>query len=231
MAISRKDKKLIFNYLIEAGGKGLFFGKILKPDPEAVRSGGMISMKSVRKIESTEEELYEFWQELIRVGAVRAVDRLNPELFVLTAKGKRLAETEDYNLELPSLNILDFLSDQQLAKCVVSAFNEQHYDDAVFRAFRHLEERVRQRAKLGPENVGASLIVEALHHERGRLRIARCETKAEEEGVFLLFKGAIQLLKNPGSHRTVNWDDPKRAAEAILFADFLLSLLSVADWR
>jgi hypothetical protein len=56
MAISRKDKKLIFDYLLEAVCNGLFFGKILQPHPEPVRSGGMISMKSVRKVESTEEE-------------------------------------------------------------------------------------------------------------------------------------------------------------------------------
>jgi uncharacterized protein (TIGR02391 family) len=230
MAISRRDKKVIFNYLLEAGD-GLVFGRILRPDPEPVRSGGITSLKSVRKVESTEEELFEYWQELGRIGAIRSVDRLNPELYVLTDKGRRLAEAEDYDLALASLNIADFVSDEELAKCVVPAFGEQRYNDAVFGAFKHLEERVRRRAKLAPENVGASLVVEALHHERGRLKITSCETKAEEEGVFLLFKGAIQLLKNPSSHRTVNWADPKRAAEAILLADFLLGLLNTADWR
>ena len=104
MPISRKDKKLIFNYFMEAPN-GLPFGKILKPDPKPVRDGGVVSVKSVREVDANEEQLFEYWEELKRTGVIRAVDRLNPDLYVLTNRGKKFAELEDYDLSSPSLDI------------------------------------------------------------------------------------------------------------------------------
>ena len=121
--------------------------------------------------------------------------------------------------------------DQELLKLVVPFFSDQRYEQAVFAAFKCVEERLRRKSKLPADNVGAALIAAALHHDHGILKVLTCQTKAEEEGVFFLFRGAIQLLKNPSSHRTVDWKNPQRAAQALLLADFLFGLVDVSDWR
>jgi uncharacterized protein (TIGR02391 family) len=50
----------------------------------------------------------------------------------------------------------------------------------------------------------------------------------EQEAMMHLFGGAIGVFKNPSSHRTVNYDDPTLAAEAVLLADLLLRLVDIA---
>ena len=52
---------------------------------------------------------------------------------------------------------------------------------------------------------------------------------SEREALAPLFIGAIGTYKNPGSHRTVNVDDPQEAAEAILLANNLLRILDRAE--
>jgi len=46
-----------------------------------------------------------------------------------------------------------------------------------------------------------------------------------------LFKGAIGVLKNPGSHREVEFEDPTEAAEAVLLADLLMRILDRIEVR
>jgi uncharacterized protein (TIGR02391 family) len=48
----------------------------------------------------------------------------------------------------------------------------------------------------------------------------------EKEAMSSLFASALGVFKNPSSHRTVNYDDPLLAAEAVLLADLLLRLLA-----
>ena len=47
----------------------------------------------------------------------------------------------------------------------------------------------------------------------------------EQVGRMDLFKGAIGFLKNPASHREVDYDDPSDAAEAVMLASLLMRVL------
>lgn len=230
MAITLKDKKIIFEYLKNTPS-GLHFTDILEPQPEIVRRDGVTMYDSVRKVESSEDDLFGFWNELQRNGLIRPKDRLNHEHFVLTEKGKQIAETDCYDLDLLAIDIETLVTDPSLRSHVANSFKDQQFEDAVFKAFKHVEERVRKKAGLPSAIIGAQLMTDALNHQRGILKIRTCHNPAEEEGAYLMFKGAIQLLKNPSSHRTVDWKNPKQAAEAILIADFLLNLLDNAVKR
>jgi uncharacterized protein (TIGR02391 family) len=53
----------------------------------------------------------------------------------------------------------------------------------------------------------------------------------EQRATMDLFAGGIGVFKNPGSHRTVRFEDPAMAREAILLADLLHRLLDVVEAR
>ena len=46
----------------------------------------------------------------------------------------------------------------------------------------------------------------------------------EQRATADLFAGALGVFKNPPSHRQVQFDDPTKASEVILFADLLLRM-------
>jgi uncharacterized protein (TIGR02391 family) len=230
MTIPRRDQKLIFKYLTE-NPQGLRFNNILKPPPKPVKEGNTVSLKSIREVQAAEDALFEHWTALINKGLIRPVDQLNQDWFVLTDKGQRIAQQDDFDLDKACLDIGGLINDAKLRSLVLADFDDQRYEAAVFNAYKHLEERVRAKASLSSNDVGATLMAKAFRPQHGLLRVASCRTPSEEESIFLLFKGAIQLFKNPSSHRTVDWSDSVKAAQAILFADLLLGFLGQAVLR
>lgn len=51
----------------------------------------------------------------------------------------------------------------------------------------------------------------------------------EQAGVMALYTGLVGALKNPSSHRQVDYDDPLEAVEVVYFADLLLRMLDRAS--
>jgi uncharacterized protein (TIGR02391 family) len=98
------------------------------------------------------------------------------------------------------------------------------YEEAVFAAFRTVEEDVRARPGAGEGDLGTRLMRAAFNPNTGALTDPEAEM-GERQAMGDLFAGAIGAFKNPSSHRTVNYDDPSLAADAVLLADLLLRLL------
>lgn len=98
------------------------------------------------------------------------------------------------------------------------------YEEAVFAAFRLVEEKVRSLAGADDGDLGVRLMRTAFHPDNGPLTDDGAD-RGEREAMGALFAGAIGTFKNPISHRTVNYEDSILAAEAVLFADLLLRLL------
>jgi uncharacterized protein (TIGR02391 family) len=55
--------------------------------------------------------------------------------------------------------------------------------------------------------------------------------KGEQEGTRALFAGAYAVLRNPTSHREVNFEDVNEAAEMIHTASLLMRILDRVEKR
>ncbi len=98
------------------------------------------------------------------------------------------------------------------------------YADAVFKAFRTVEEQVRSAAGYGHEKYGLELVRHAFRTTDGPLsRVA--DHKAEQDALANLFSGAIGMYKNPHSHRTVVMNNPEEAREMVMLASLLLRII------
>ena len=97
-------------------------------------------------------------------------------------------------------------------------------DEAVFAAFKAVEEAVRKAGGFGPTDIGVELMRKAFDPAKGRLTDTT-KPNAEREALAHLFAGAIGSYKNPHSHRTVSITDPKEAQEMVILASHLLRII------
>ena len=115
--------------------------------------------------------------------------------------------------------------DPALARKVHPTYIRGDYETAVFQAFKEVEVRVRRACGLGNDKIGVPLMREAFKPEGGSLTDSSSDG-GERTAMMETFAGAIGLMKNPASHRNTELDDPQEAAEAILWANYLLRLVS-----
>jgi uncharacterized protein (TIGR02391 family) len=191
-------------------------------------------MNQYWNIEMTPEDVkktYEAIQDLKASGLIVKDPTQTDDVFqVLTSKGKEIVEKQiDPNTN--GLQLEQLVENPALLEKCLDSFKDDRYEDAIFSAFKLVEEEVRNKAGLGPSDIGETLMTKALHHNTGKLVIPSCKSPHEQEGVYNLFKGAIALFKNPSSHRTVNYDNRLAVIQIIAFADLLLKIISTAELR
>lgn len=153
------------------------------------------------------------------------------EFKVLTDKGRKEAKKLCEDMELPSVDIDQLLTWDDLREKVHDDYLAGDYESAIFKAFKLLEETVRSKAKLPPEVFGANLMSKAFNPNTGLLKHPDAQTSAEEEGFHLVMRGAIMWFKNPSSHRTVIYDDSVKAAQVLGLADLLLDMVDQCQFR
>jgi uncharacterized protein (TIGR02391 family) len=104
-----------------------------------------------------------------------------------------------------------------------SQFMLEKYELGVFAAMRAVEIRVRNLGGFGEDDYGVGLLNQAFG-PGGPLCDLQA-TKGEQDGMRALFAGAYAVLRNPGGHREVDYDDPGEAAEAVHAVSLLMRIL------
>jgi uncharacterized protein (TIGR02391 family) len=98
------------------------------------------------------------------------------------------------------------------------------YADAVFKAFRTVEEQVRIVGGYSDDKIGVSLMRLAFRPSEGPLSRTD-DHHGEQEALMSLFSGAIGTYKNPHSHRTVVMNNAAEAREMVMLASLLLRII------
>lgn len=169
------------------------------------------------------ERLMEAWMWLEKELLVAPRPGQQGDWAYVTPRGKRVLQEQDFtSYRRGSLLPSDGL-DPVLVRKVKPLFIRGDYDLAVFAAFREVEERTRQLSSLTDSDYGRDLMLKAFGPS-GKL-CDQSSVKSERDAVRELFCGAIGLFKNPTSHRTVEYTNPKEVADIIGTANQLLAIL------
>jgi len=121
----------------------------------------------------------------------------------------------------PKLNA-DFLDEELSARCRQTFSHNK--EAAVTAAYKVVEERLRKLLDK-PLGYGDQLVKDALDPARGAL-VDKSLSKAEKEGMYQLFLGAMKFVRNPRSHRFLDEEDYQLDIELVYQADLLLRILS-----
>lgn len=146
---------------------------------------------------------------------------------VLTRRGEALLEDEaGYRAYVDAVGFPKTLLHPEIADDVWLDIARGELAIAVFRAFRAVEEAVRNAGDFQPNDVGVDLMRRAFNPNNGPLT-KMDDPMAEREGLVALFAGAIGSYKNPHSHRTVEINEPREAQEMVTLASHLLRIVDV----
>ena len=107
-------------------------------------------------------------------------------------------------------------------------FMSGEVEAAAFMAVKEVEVAVREAGGFGKDLIGAKLMAATFKPGEGPLHDPDIPT-GEQASVMALYTGLIRALKNPSSHRQVDFDDPVEAVEAVEVVVFAALLLRMLD--
>lgn len=142
----------------------------------------------------------------------------------VTRRGRRLPTRREYESFRFAAAYPKGTLHPLLVERTYGLFLRGDYETAVFQAFKTVEIRVREAARLGKDLIGVKLMRTAFRPEGGPLSDP-AEPVAEQEALLSLFAGAIGRFKNPASHRHVPIEAPSEVVEVLQFASHLLRIV------
>jgi uncharacterized protein (TIGR02391 family) len=144
--------------------------------------------------------------------------------FVVSRRGRELNTQEKFQRFREAANFPKSMLHPAIADKVWIALARDDLADAVFIAYRSVEEAVRKAGGYGDAEIGVDLMRKAFDPKGGPLSDPTQE-KGEREALAHMFAGAIGSYKNPHSHRTVSLTDPREAQEMVMHASHLLRIV------
>ena len=173
-----------------------------------------------------ERAVSEAWQWLSVNMLLVPADSINGKngWMVFSRRGEAIANEQDFKRFREAAAFPKALLHPSIADKVWLALARGDFDEAVFAAFKTVEEAVRLAGGFGPTDIGVLLMRKAFDKTAGPLSDQE-QPEPEREALAHLFAGAIGSYKNPHSHRTVSITDPREAQEMVLLASHLLRIV------
>jgi uncharacterized protein (TIGR02391 family) len=165
------------------------------------------------------------WEWLYRNGFIIPAPVIGRDGWMtITPKGESMKSDADFEKARATTGFpRDFLHPSIADKAWLS-LSRGELDEAVFGAFKVVEESVRKASGYAATDIGVQLMRKAFDKAAGPLSDMQ-QPEPEREALAHLFAGAIGSYKNPHSHRTVNVSDPRAAQEQLMLASHLLRIV------
>jgi hypothetical protein len=172
---------------------------------DVVASQSGLNVSKLLKKEGRLDELRDFMDVMAKFDFGTNILR-RPKVQTL----EKRVDRSPYELPLSRYNI-----DQELIDdCRINS----PYRKAVSEAMLTLETRIRKTLGLSDTFTGVDLISEA--QKKG---VFARTVQSEEQGLNLLYRGAVMWLRNPSGHRKVQYSK-EDSVKVVLFADYLIKL-------
>jgi len=190
-------------------------------------------LHEILDVEPLSDEEYQYGleavEELERDGYLEKLAGSNIR-YNLTAKGVKISSKSIEEMKLPKADVAKLIiSRGDLFLRSYEDYMRGDYETSIFKAYKLLEEKVREKSNLQPSDFGTPLIDKAFMPNVGILRHPGAKTPGEQDGIRYLIRGAYSVFKNPRSHRTVDLEDPNTTIEALVLAKLLLDIVDQCE--
>ena len=111
-------------------------------------------------------------------------------------------------------------------------FDDGHFAEATFHAFKFLDKEVQRHSGLSES--GLRLMMAAFDEKTPKLKLTPLisETeKDEQRGFRFIFAGGVQAIRNPRGHEYAVVDNPETCLDHLTFVSMLLRRLEVAGFK
>ncbi len=155
-------------------------------------------------------------------GALAWFERVARTAFRVSESGT--APTADHPFELRDIHPC-------LPKVVRRLFDNAHYAQATFEAFKYLDNEVKRHS--GLDRTGKALMMEALREVSPLVKLTGLGTETErneQEGFKFIFAGAVMAIRNPRGHEHSIEDDVDTCLDHLGLASLLLRRLEQAGF-
>ncbi|MEU4523453.1 TIGR02391 family protein [Amycolatopsis sp. NPDC024027] len=121
----------------------------------------------------------------------------------------------------------------ELPSKVRKLFDDGHWEQAVFEAFKFIEKEVKRISGLRGKT-GYALMMEAFNESNAKIKLNNLGTDSEideQRGYKSIFAGAAAGIRNPRGHEVDIGDTPDEAMDYLALASLLLRRLDAANVR
>ena len=119
-----------------------------------------------------------------------------------------------------------------LPKRVRQLFDDGHYPEATFLAFKSIDKAIQKHSKL--KESGYKLMMAAFDEASAKIQLTPLKEVSEideQRGYRFMFSGAVLAIRNPRGHEVDLQDDPDTCLDHLAFASLLLRRLELAGYR
>jgi uncharacterized protein (TIGR02391 family) len=111
-------------------------------------------------------------------------------------------------------------------------FDDGHYAEATFEAFKFLDKLVQRHSKI--HESGYKLMMAAFDDARPAIKLTPMKEISEvdeQKGFRFVFAGSVWAIKNPRGHEFSIVDDPDTCLDHLAFASMLIRRLEQAGFK